>query len=294
MLRDFPELVDMTVLACVDGSRYTTAVCEYAARTANRLGTGVQVLHVLDRASTPLIDEALELGDLPDVLRSELDTSFDPTFRASLHQANNVLAQSVARVQIMGVPNVRARLVTGSLSEQLAEFESQAHVVVIGKRGEWEGHAPQNLGGNLERVVRGSRRPILIVPPHLRPLRKFVVAYDGGVSSEKAIEFLLGDSLLREAECHLLMVTTVEEARRDRFERAAERLRGVGYAVVERLQLMEPGRHDEAIIQAVEGRKADLLVMGAYGHSRLRNMLVGSTTTALLRGSTVPVLVVRG
>ena len=80
----------------------------------------------------------------------------------------------------------------------------------------------------------------------------------------------------------------------DRFERAAERLRGVGYTVVERLQLMEPGRHDEAIIQAVEGRKADLLVMGAYGHSRLRNMLVGSTTTALLRGSTVPVLVVRG
>ena len=78
------------------------------------------------------------------------------------------------------------------------------------------------------------------------------------------------------------------------FERAAERLRGVGYTVVERMQLMEPGRHDEAIIQAVEGRKADLLVMGAYGHSRLRNMLVGSTTTALLRGSTVPVLVVRG
>ncbi|MBU2284983.1 MAG: universal stress protein, partial [Gammaproteobacteria bacterium] len=38
---------------------------------------------------------------------------------------------------------------------------------------------------------------------------------------------------------------------------------------------------------------ADLLVMGAYGHSRIRQLIVGSTTTALLRTSPVPVLVLR-
>jgi nucleotide-binding universal stress UspA family protein len=38
---------------------------------------------------------------------------------------------------------------------------------------------------------------------------------------------------------------------------------------------------------------ADLLVMGAYGHSRIRELIIGTTTTALLRDTPVPLLVVR-
>lgn len=37
----------------------------------------------------------------------------------------------------------------------------------------------------------------------------------------------------------------------------------------------------------------DLLVMGAYGHSRIRNLIVGSTTTAMLRSCQIPVLLLR-
>jgi nucleotide-binding universal stress UspA family protein len=283
----------MTVLACVDGSRYTTAVCEYAARTANRLGVGVRVLHVLDRTVPPVGTEAVHLTDLPEVVPSEFDQSDDPRFRLALHQANTLLAQSVERVQIMGVSQVESSLVFGELTDQLAEFEANADVVVIGKRGEWEGQSALHLGSNLERVVRASQRPTLIVPPHLRPLRRFVIAYDGRASSEKAIDFLINNTLLIEAECHLLMVTIGDSNRRDQFPIAAERLRAAGYQVVERLQIMEPGRHDEAIIAAVEKSNVDLLVMGAYGHSRIRNLIIGSTTTALLRGCTVPILVVR-
>jgi nucleotide-binding universal stress UspA family protein len=36
-----------------------------------------------------------------------------------------------------------------------------------------------------------------------------------------------------------------------------------------------------------------LLAMGAYGHSRIRQLIVGSTTTTLLRTSAVPVLILR-
>ena len=37
----------------------------------------------------------------------------------------------------------------------------------------------------------------------------------------------------------------------------------------------------------------DLLVMGAYGHSRIRQFLVGSTTTSMLRTTTSPLLLLR-
>lgn len=43
----------------------------------------------------------------------------------------------------------------------------------------------------------------------------------------------------------------------------------------------------------IKAHGASLLVMGAYGHSRIRQLIVGSTTTTLLRLSEVPVLILR-
>jgi nucleotide-binding universal stress UspA family protein len=133
----------------------------------------------------------------------------------------------------------------------------------------------------------------MIVPPVYRPLRHFVVAYDGGTSSTRAIEMLTRETLLLEAECHLVMASPGDAEHAARLEAAAGRLRAAGYQVTEQLVKAEPGHPDEVIISAVERTNADLLVMGAYGHSRIRNLIIGSTTNALLRACTAPVLVVR-
>ncbi|MCY1544084.1 Universal stress protein family protein [compost metagenome] len=51
---------------------------------------------------------------------------------------------------------------------------------------------------------------------------------------------------------------------------------------------VEPALHTYQTEQGIE-----LLVMGAYGHSRIRQFLVGSTTSQLLRSSTGPLLILR-
>jgi nucleotide-binding universal stress UspA family protein len=54
-----------------------------------------------------------------------------------------------------------------------------------------------------------------------------------------------------------------------------------------------PGSPEDVIQELVARTSARLLVMGAYGHSPLRNFIVGSTTTALMRSCPVPVLLFR-
>jgi nucleotide-binding universal stress UspA family protein len=50
----------------------------------------------------------------------------------------------------------------------------------------------------------------------------------------------------------------------------------------------------ETVLQAYQTEQdIDLLVMGAYGHSRIRNLLVGSTTTTMLQTTALPVLLLR-
>ena len=62
---------------------------------------------------------------------------------------------------------------------------------------------------------------------------------------------------------------------------------------IEASTILERGTPSDAILTAVEREGSDLLIMGAYGHSRVRELLLGSTTDAILRRAKVPVLLYR-
>ena len=54
---------------------------------------------------------------------------------------------------------------------------------------------------------------------------------------------------------------------------------------------VEPGHgQGSTLLEAAEAEGADLLVMGAYGHSRLREIVLGGATREVLRGARLPVL----
>ena len=53
------------------------------------------------------------------------------------------------------------------------------------------------------------------------------------------------------------------------------------------------GAPEERIVEAAHDKKHDLIVMGAYGHTRLRELILGSVTNHVIRMSEVPVLLVR-
>jgi len=91
-------------------------------------------------------------------------------------------------------------------------------------------------------------------------------------------------------ECHVLIVGAETAERRSELEWALSTLREAGH---QSEGAIRAGEVDEALQAYEKEHSIDLLVMGAYGHSRIRHLLVGSTTTAMLRGSRIPVLILR-
>ncbi len=278
------------VLACTDGSIYATSVYDHAAWAAERLGgASVQVLHVLDRAAaaaTPA-DRSGTIGfDASEELLRELARLDAERGRVALRRARALLAEAERRLRAAGVALAQRH---GSVVEAVAEFEAGADLVVIGKRGEAADFAVGHLGANLERVVRASARPVLVASRAFRPIGRVLIAYDGGPAASKAIDYAARRTVLKGLECHVVTVAPqgggsgapdgpAEVLRRGGLEVTAEVLRG------------EP---EQAIAAYVAAAGIDLLVMGAYGHSRVRALLIGSTTTALLRACRIPVLVFR-
>jgi nucleotide-binding universal stress UspA family protein len=90
-------------------------------------------------------------------------------------------------------------------------------------------------------------------------------------------------------ECTLVAVNAQADTA-EQLEQAANRLRSAGYSMKTQL---ESGQAESIIAKAIENDGHDLLIMGAYGHSRIRSLIIGSTTTEMLRSCHVPVLLFR-
>lgn len=281
------------ILACVDGSLYTDSVCDHAAWAGKRLHTAVQLLHVQTSrsgsAAPPDLSGAIGLGAKSALL--EKLTQMDEA-RAKLDQQMGKLILDHARERLLaaGVEHFESLHRRGSLVETITELEPSTQLVVLGKRGEHADFASGHLGSNLERVARAAHRPVLVASRAYKPINRFVIAYDGGPSTRKAVEFVAGSDLLRGMECHLLRIGTDNDENRRTLAQASAQLTQSGFVVKTAL---EQGKADEVIAAYVKSHEMGLLVMGAYGHSHIRTLIIGSTTSSMLRSCPIPVLMFR-
>lgn len=279
------------ILALVDGSAYAESVCRHAAWAASRLGAGVDLLHVLGRREAPAADLSGALGlGARSALLAELSALDAERARLSQARGRALLDDARALVEAQGVAAVTQRLRQGDLLDAVAEVEPDTRAVVIGKRGEAAGFARGHLGSNLERVVRASRVPVLVASRAFRPIGRAAVAFDGSASVERAIERMVGNPVFEGLEVTLVHAGTETPELRARLDRAVRRLAVSG---IEARGGVVPGEPEAVLGRLVEEERLDLLVMGAYGHSRIRSLVVGSTTTAMIRACRVPVLLYR-
>lgn len=178
----------------------------------------------------------------------------------------------------------------GALVDSIGHFDATADLVVLGKRGEHADFAKLHLGSNLERVIRSCRHPVLVASRAFIPIQRFLIAYDGSPSVLKAVDFALSSRLLRGLDCHILRAGRIDDTARYYLEETAGKLRAAGFAVTSQAVA---GPAEEVIARAVKEQAINLLVMGAYGDSRIRQFIIGSTTTAMVRTVHVPVLMFR-
>ena len=279
------------LLAALDLSAYATSVVDHAAWAAVRLEASVELLHVLQRpdvvAARHDLSGTVGLGARSGLLE-ELARADEAQARLAQDSGRALLEDAAARLAAAGVAGITTTHRHGGIVETVIEREADADLVVIGKRGASAGFATRHLGSKVERVVRQSDRPVLVASRAFRPVERALIAFDNGPSARRAVAFAGTSPLFDGVAITLVTVGASDERARS----------GLGWAtdlLGERLADAETVGGDAArvLIEETERRAADLVVMGAYGHSPLRSLIVGSTTTAVVRGVPRPVLLFR-
>lgn len=283
--------MEQRILACVDGPHYSKPVAALSIWAASRLSVPLTLLHVLDKSSRqpePELSGNLAAGSREQLLQElvELDGQ-----RAKLEMKHGkvLLSELADDAKAKGLNDVSTLQRHGNLVETLLELEAQTRVLVLGKSGEVHQSDARAIGSQLESVVRSIKAHTLIANGEFSTPDSYLLAFDGSDISEKLVEKALVTPLLAGMTCHLVMVEDSQE-KLAAFKRAAERLQAAGVNVV---QAQLTGEVHRAILDYQASNQVGMIVMGAYGHSKLRQFFVGSNTTKLLIESTVPMLLIR-
>jgi nucleotide-binding universal stress UspA family protein len=289
--------MDMTnqpqkIVALVDGSIYSASVCDHAAWIASRTGAPVELIHGLGRREASDSHDhsgAIALGART-TLMEELAALDAQRAKLISHRGRAILEDATALLEKAGVTDVTTRLRHGDIVEAVADVEGDARVILIGKRGEAADFAKGHLGSNLERIVRASHKPVFVASRAFKSISKVLVAYDVGASAMKAVDHIARSPLFQGLAVHVVNVGSASPEVTKGLADAKAMLKAAG---IEAETSVLPGQPETALSKLVEEAQFDMLVMGAYGHSRIRSLIIGSTTTAMIRACKVPVVLMR-
>lgn len=284
----------MNILACTDGSLYSNSVYSHAAWAAKQLGgASIHVLHMLN----PHHEEPVKTNysgtmgvGARKALLDELVELEAANAKIAQKRGAAILEDASTHLKEAGIETVVADQWHGTLSDEISKYERDADLVVLGKRGNNADFEKGHLGSNLERVVRSCQHPVLVASREFKPLNTFVLAFDGGTSAQKAVQYVATQPLLKGMHGYLLYVGSGNPKIEAALAQAKNTLDAAGFEITIEQRDGEP---EKVIDQVVARDHIDLLVMGAYGHSAIRQFIVGSTTTAMIGSVKIPVLLFR-
>lgn len=284
------------ILVCTDGSIFAQSSYEYTAWFAPRLNAEVEILYVTDIRSqkvnsTGNLSGSIGIDAAKDLLNKLVELEHEKA-KLNHQRAKLILDNAREFFETKDINNIKLIHETGFLVDSFHKFEEGADLIVLGKRGEAAEFASGHLGANLERIVRASHKPCLVTSRQYKLIERLLLAYDGSASCQKILQFLADSSVFDGLELHIITVTKSVEDQTAiaRIESAKQLAQQAGFEPV--CSVIE-GHSEKAIAQYITEQNINLLLMGAYGHSRIRHLVIGSTTAQILRSSHIPVLVFR-
>jgi nucleotide-binding universal stress UspA family protein len=276
------------ILIPSDGSTNSDIALEYGIYLAHQLAAALTGLYVLDvhLLQGPMMTDISSSVGMP-----PSEGFFDAiAIETSLNEkADFILKDFRERCRKAGL-ETEIKKVIGKVEEIIIEEAQNTDLILMAKKGE-HFHLKEGglLGSVAQSVIRHSGKPVLITPDRFQEIESMGIAYDGSPSAKKALDISLELSKQTAWALTAVIINSSEEkasALRAQVEEVAE-TRETACEVI-----IIPGKESDEIINYIKEGTVELIVMGAYGHNRLRELLLGSTTTHVINKSPTPVLLI--
>lgn len=276
-----------TILIPTDGSEYGKTAINYGIYVAKKLKAHIIGIHVIDLRliHCPIITDVTGPIGLPPC------TDLFPTLEKELEKkADDILASFKEQCLGSGLP-FATKKVYGLVGEAIVEEAKSNDLIIMARRGE---HFHVAIGGIIgsttEFVVRKAGKPVMVTPKNFIEIESIALAYDGSPPADHALEIA---AFLSEQGSWPLTTIIVSDNQNWAAELSLKVERYLEDRNVDNETIVLRGKEEKEIVNFLHEGAVELLVMGAYGHNRLRELLGGSTTSYVIRHSPRAVLLTR-
>ena len=277
------------VIACIDSSPCINALAEAASWIATQTQRELVLLQVLD-----YYPASYHLGEISGVigfesnamLLKELAELEQKQSELALDYSNNLLQHISSMIQEKYEIVATQIQEKGDFLEQSFSVLNEDDIVVIGRVGEKSAERNKALGSNVENFIRGANCTVMTVGEHFKAPTRFIFAYEYSPTCIKMMKRIAQSDLLKLLQCHLLYVGDHPEV----LNEPADFLTAAGLDVVVEYRY---GDVAENILDYQREHGIQLIVLGAFSHSKIHQFFLGSITTNIFRNSTVPLLVAK-
>ena len=281
------------IIACVDGSILSEAVCDFGAFFSKTLGLSLELLSVVEHlhvsAQTDLSGN-IGLGSRDDLLESLIDEDKSESKKAIV-EGKEMLLRLQERTLKKEAKAVKIVQKHGELYENVQAHKEEIRLLILGLRGKDHESNVHAIGSQVEELIRTLNVPILLVNEAFFEPRKILIAYDGSSSSKKAIDMVVKEPLFNHVERHIVNVHKDKAFSSFMLEEATHILETLSFSTLYTASLQgEPIRE---LLNYQKEKSIDLIAMGAFSHSRIRDALFGSFTSKMILSTPKPLLLLR-
>ena len=279
-----------TILIPADGTEDSNRCLKMGFALGKRLDSHIDALHVRSdpKDTVPLLGEGMSVAmieDMMDVAEKEgasRSTEARAAFDAAVAETSALVTETPAAT------GFSARWIeeTGREDDAVTAHGRLSDLIIAARPTETS-DVSTNL--TLNAALFETGRPVLVVPPNETPPpgRKIVISWNGGAQAARAVASAM--PLLRAAESITVFTVNSPRTSIDRVPELASYL--VWHGISSRTETITgPNATVGAkLMEDVRAEGADLLVMGAYTHSRMRQLILGGVTRHVLETAELPV-----
>lgn len=272
------------ILCPMTGGAEDRPALDAALALGRRFEAHVRALFVRSSVTEaiPYLGEGLTAGVIDNIVRAAGQAS-DECLNAARATVDAALAAAG-----LGAGALSIRVAEGVVEDEIAAASRLADIVVYSRDPVDDAFPDRSLA---EHTLLGARRPILIAPPQPAPAmgEKVAVLWDGGASAAAAFIAAL-PLIARAAAVEVITMSSEGDVAPGLLDDLNDALAIRGLTATMRAVDHASSTDGAHLLAAATANGADLIVMGGYGHSRLRQLVFGGVTRHMLRNVTVPVL----
>jgi nucleotide-binding universal stress UspA family protein len=275
------------LLVGIDGSDYSDIALRHSVAWAKACQATLHGVHVVDivQAESPL------LHDLAGAIGAAPQHHLTTLMRENLeYRGQFLLTQFRQTCEAAGIPYIE-HLVTGVVATEITRLAHEVDLVILGRGGVHTGLSEALLGSTVESVVRSSAKPTMVTTPQFSDIRNPLLATDGSPAAMAALSTAIMFTQQLRLPLSVVYCTSTSTGRPAFLDALQRQMTDQGIACA--VDIYQGNAHED-LMQYVRDRGHDVLFMGAFGHRRIVEWLLGSTNQYALRTSPVPLVLCHG